>query len=172
MTSISSAQFQELLKSGKIKAGKKGRLAFSGKAGVAIGHLLEQEHVLENDRSLKRLKSKKAKILKKEARQLLWMKLWLFAAGIEFTPELRFAPPRRFRFDIAIPSRMIAIEYEGIFSKKSRHTTHAGYSKDTEKYNLAVSLGWKVYRYTSMNYNQLSDLIKQIHEQEKSRKNR
>jgi hypothetical protein len=45
MTSISSAQFQELLKSGKIKPGKKGRLAFSGKAGAAIGHLLEQEHV-------------------------------------------------------------------------------------------------------------------------------
>jgi hypothetical protein len=79
MTSISSAQFQELLKSGKIKPGKKGRLAFSGKAGAAIGHLLEQEHTSENDRALKRLKLKKVKIPKKEARQLSEIKMWLKA---------------------------------------------------------------------------------------------
>jgi hypothetical protein len=166
MTSISSAQFQELLKSGKIKPGKKGRLAFSGKAGAAIGHLLEQEHTSENDRALKRLKSKKVKIPKKEARQLSEIKMWLKAFGIDFTPELMFARPRRFRFDIAIPSRMIAIEYEGIFCEKSRHTTVTGYSKDAEKYNLAVSLGWKVYRYTSLNYSTVLDLIKVLHEKE------
>jgi hypothetical protein len=170
MTSISSAQFQELLKSGKIKPGKKGRLAFSGKAGAAIGHLLEQEHTSENDRALKRLKSKKVKIPKKEARQLSEIKMWLKAFGIDFTPELMFAKPRRFRFDIAIPSRMIAIEYEGIFCEKSRHTTVTGYSKDAEKYNLAVSLGWKVYRYTSLNYSTVLDLIKVLHEKESDKK--
>ena len=46
---------------------------------------------------------------------------------------------------------MTAWEYEGIMSEKSRHTNILGYSKDAEKYNLAQSLGWKVFRYTAIN---------------------
>lgn len=65
---------------------------------------------------------------------------------------LIYAKPRMFRFDFAIVDKMIAIEYEGINGGKSRHTTLTGYTKDTEKYNLAQQLGWKVYRYTALNY--------------------
>ena len=72
--------------------------------------------------------------------------------GVELYRELKFAEDRKFRFDWAIKELMIAVEYEGIFSKKSRHTTQSGYSKDTEKYNLAASLGWQVYRYTAGTY--------------------
>ena len=78
-----------------------------------------------------------------------------------FVTEHRFDVVRRFRFDWAILSLKIAIEYEGIMSNKSRHTTITGYSNDIEKYNLAVSLGWRVLRYTAKNYTELeTDLIK------------
>ena len=80
--------------------------------------------------------------------------------GLELKTEHRFDEVRKWRFDWAIPELMIAVEYEGIFSKKSRHTTAKGFTGDAEKYNKAQQLGWKVYRYTAINYNDLSiDLI-------------
>ena len=66
--------------------------------------------------------------------------------------EYRFAENRKFRFDWCIPDEMIAVEYNGIMSRKSRHTTVTGYSKDMTKINLAQSLGWTVYQYTPLNY--------------------
>ena len=76
----------------------------------------------------------------------------LLAAGITHIQEFRFSEDRKYRFDFAIVDKKIAIEYEGLMSKKSRHTTISGYTKDAEKYNLAQSMGWKVYRYTAKNY--------------------
>lgn len=70
----------------------------------------------------------------------------------DYILELQFDELRKFRFDYAIPSLKIAIEYEGIFSKKSRHTTVSGFSEDCIKYNLAVGFGWRVLRYTAKNY--------------------
>jgi hypothetical protein len=79
----------------------------------------------------------------------------------DYVTELQFDEVRKFRFDWAIPSLKIGIEYEGIMSTKSRHTTISGYSKDIEKYNLAITLGWRVLRYTAKNYKDLeTDLIK------------
>lgn len=71
--------------------------------------------------------------------------------------EYRFDKVRQFRFDWAVPALMIAVEYEGLMSDKSGHTTITGYTKDTEKYNLAVSFGWKVLRFTALNYRELLD---------------
>jgi hypothetical protein len=157
MTSISSAQFQELLKSGKIKPGKKGRLAFSGKAGCK--KLAEVVHldVGHKDRGLKRLKMPRGK-----SKGIIKIEEYLKYAGIQFVCEHQFAPPRKFRFDLAIPSLKIAIEYEGVISDKSGHTTIKGFTKDCQKYNLAASLGWSVYRYTALNINELQILIKAI----------
>lgn len=76
----------------------------------------------------------------------------LEASGAKFIPEFKFSEERNFRFDWAIPDLMLAIEYEGIFSEKSGHTTLSGYKKDVEKYNLATKLGWKILRYTADNY--------------------
>lgn len=92
------------------------------------------------------------KIPQSKPKPLLHIEQALTAAGISFVTEYRFHPDRKFRFDIAIPEKMIAIEYEGLMSKKSRHTTVGGYTKDADKYNLAQSLGWKVYRYTALNF--------------------
>lgn len=104
----------------------------------------------------------KAKLPKPEAEGLQFIKKHIDKNNIGYITELRFAKPRRFRFDIAIPALMIAIEYEGIFSKKSRHTTLSGYSKDVEKYNLSANLGWRVYRYTAKNYKDFENDLKEI----------
>jgi hypothetical protein len=81
----------------------------------------------------------------------------------DYQTELKFDELRKFRFDYAIPSLKIAIEYEGVFSKKSRHTTVSGFSEDCIKYNLAVGLGWRVLRYTAKNYLDLEkDLNKML----------
>ena len=63
--------------------------------------------------------------------------------------EFRFYPTRRWRFDLAYPERMLAIEVEGGTWVRGRHTTGAGFAKDCEKYNTAAMLGWTVLRYTA-----------------------
>lgn len=79
--------------------------------------------------------------------------------GLELKTEVKVDEKRRFRFDYAIPEISLAIEYEGLFSKKSRHTTKTGYTNDCTKYNLAALNGWRVLRYTAMNW---EDVIKDL----------
>lgn len=82
----------------------------------------------------------------------------LIASEISFQQELQFIHNRKFRFDIAIWKPLkVAIEYEGLNfsgddSKKSGHTTLAGFTSNCTKYNLAQIEGWIVLRYTAMNY--------------------
>lgn len=104
---------------------------------------------------------KKGKVTS-SSKALQHMKLSLLAAGISFETEYYFAKPRMFRFDIAIPDRKIAIEYEGIMSTKSRHTSVKGYTRDADKYNLAAQKGWKVLRYTALNVNNFESDLKAI----------
>lgn len=83
--------------------------------------------------------------------------------GIVLKEELIFDrdKKRKFRFDWAIEGRglKIAIEYEGIVSKRSRHTSLTGYTKDCEKYNMAMAQGWLPLRFTALNY---KDLITEL----------
>lgn len=88
------------------------------------------------------------------------IELILMSLSIPYVKEHRFHDVRRFKFDYAIVDSKIAIEYEGLFSKKSGHTTISGYTKDCDKYNLALVNGWKVLRYTALNYKNLLDDIK------------
>lgn len=90
---------------------------------------------------------------KPEPKALQFIKETLTRFGIEYVEEYRFDTVRRFRFDIAMPDKMLAIEYEGLFSEKSGHTTIGGYNKDCTKYNIAQLSGWVVLRYTASNYN-------------------
>lgn len=64
------------------------------------------------------------------------------------TYEYRFAPPRRWRFDLCWPEKMIAVEAEGGTWTGGRHVRGAGFEKDAEKYNEAAIMGWKVLRFT------------------------
>lgn len=59
-----------------------------------------------------------------------------------------FAPPRRWRFDYAWPSARVALEVDGGTFTGGRHVTGAGYSRDLEKLNTALIMGWRVLRVT------------------------
>jgi hypothetical protein len=61
--------------------------------------------------------------------------------------ELRFCK-RLWKFDYAIPEKLVAVEIEGGVYVQGRHTRGQGYIKDMEKYNAAIELGWVVLRYT------------------------
>lgn len=80
--------------------------------------------------------------------------------GNALSHEYRFHDKRRFKFDWAIVHLKIAVEYEGLMSVKSGHTTLAGYTENCNKYNLALMDGWRVLRYTAKNYkNAGTDLL-------------
>lgn len=82
---------------------------------------------------------------------------------IELVAEMMFSDKRNFLFDWAYPDLNIAIEYEGLMSEKSGHTTITGFTKDCDKYNLAGIEGWTVLRYTALNYQKAgTDLIELI----------
>ena len=63
--------------------------------------------------------------------------------------ELRFAPPRRFRFDFSWPDKKLAVEVNGAHWQGGRHNTGSGMDSDCEKNALAVLDGWRVITVTS-----------------------
>jgi hypothetical protein len=111
------------------------------------------------------LKKGNKKIFQNVGKEKLWMEAtlreWCAERGAGLVPEFQFST-RKFRFDWAAPSLKISWEYEGIFSKQSRHTNKQGYSKDVEKYNLGTAAGWRIFRYTATNYRNLSSDLKSL----------
>lgn len=90
---------------------------------------------------------------------ILWLdmnlQLWCNGKALTLEMEYRFDRQRKFRFDYAISSGAlkIAVEFEGgIYMKNSGHNTPKHYTKDTDKYNLATVLGWRIIRVTALNY--------------------
>jgi len=68
------------------------------------------------------------------------------ALGIpEPTAEYVFAPPRKFRADFCWIPQQIILEIEGGTWIQGRHSRG---ESDHEKYNLAASLGYRVFRTT------------------------
>ncbi len=63
--------------------------------------------------------------------------------------EYRFAPPRRWRLDLAWPAKKVAVEVEGATYSRGRHTRGSGFQKDAEKHNAAALAGWRVLRVTA-----------------------
>lgn len=83
------------------------------------------------------------------------------ALGYKVEEEFKFAPKRKFRADWKVThnNKSCLVEYEGIICAKSRHTNLLGYTTDCEKYNLAQLLGYPIFRYTQLNFqNVLKDL--------------
>lgn len=74
--------------------------------------------------------------------------MWQQIGGPPLEREHTFAKPRRWRFDFAHLASRCAVELEGGTHSGGRHTRHAGFRGDCEKYNAAQRLGWQVYRYT------------------------
>jgi hypothetical protein len=103
-----------------------------------------------------------------KSKAILWLdmnlQLWSNDHALTLEMEYRFCE-RGWRFDYAWPAIKVALEYEGgIFQQNSGHNTAKHYTKDTEKYNRATVLGWKVIRVTALNYttvlNQLNEIVK------------
>jgi len=98
---------------------------------------------------------------------LLFMEDCLKKNKQPFANEYKFCETRKFKSDImfGVRTQVWLAEYEGLplKGKRSRHVSITGYSKDCEKYNLAVLMGYKVLRYTALNYkefeNDLSTII-------------
>lgn len=63
--------------------------------------------------------------------------------------EYRFENKRRWRFDFAIPSVMLAAELEGGIWTNGRHNRGKGYQGDLDKYNTATAMGWSVLRFST-----------------------
>lgn len=78
----------------------------------------------------------------------------LRASGIEHERERRFHQTRKWRFDICIPSAMLAIEVDGGTFRGGAgggtaiggHNSASGIRRDREKDEAALLLGWRVYR--------------------------
>ena len=66
-------------------------------------------------------------------------------------PEYKFFKTRKWRFDFAIPSLMIAVECDGGTRLKGggRHNSDS----DREKLNAAAVDGWRVLRFSSYQIN-------------------
>lgn len=89
---------------------------------------------------------------------------YLKMEGYKVEEEVRFAPPRKFRADwmVSKDDKSCLIEYEGLMSAKSRHSTVTGYSNDCRKYNLAQLKGFTVLRYTALNLNDVAEDLKEF----------
>ncbi len=80
----------------------------------------------------------------KLARLLLLLRAEIGPAMPPYEVQYQFCPGRRWLFDVAFPSVMLAIEADGrtAVAKGGRHNA----SCDREKTNAAALLGWTVFR--------------------------
>ena len=63
--------------------------------------------------------------------------------------EHRFHPKRQWRFDLAWPDRLLAIECHGAVYAFGHHTRGKGFEDDREKMNEAQMMGWRVLEYST-----------------------
>jgi len=66
----------------------------------------------------------------------------------DFEQEYVFAPPRKFRLDLAVVSQKVGIEICGGLWHGHAHSTPLMILRDYEKGNLLTLEGWRVLRYT------------------------
>jgi hypothetical protein len=68
--------------------------------------------------------------------------------GVEWVQEYHFHPSRKWRFDVAFPSRKIGVEVQGGLWKYGRHNRPGGYEGDMAKHNAAAELGYRIFYFT------------------------
>jgi hypothetical protein len=95
---------------------------------------------------------------------LLLMLRSLAPAGEDVALEHRFHPKRMWRFDYAIVSAKLAIEYQGHgrmgggSGHVGGHASISGIAKDAEKINEAQRLGWRVILVTGLHFREADRL--------------
>ena len=80
------------------------------------------------------------------------MSLWKACGLPEPTPEYKFHPSRKWRFDFAWIPQKIAVEIEGGIWNYGAHVRGIHFLSDMEKYNEAGKLGWRVFRFTPQQF--------------------
>jgi hypothetical protein len=81
--------------------------------------------------------------------EIKFLKIWkALHPEIPLIPEYMGIEKRKFRFDFADPSSLVAVEIQGgIFKpQKCGHNSGQGLLRDYEKLNLAQSQGWTVFQ--------------------------
>jgi hypothetical protein len=74
-------------------------------------------------------------------------------------PEHRFAPGRRWRFDFAVPSLLVAVEINGAIWTAGRHSRGSGLLKEYEKMRAAAILGWRVMPFATSEIHMIPSLV-------------
>lgn len=80
----------------------------------------------------------------------LFFETYITKHQIIMDSEIMFHPKRKWRFDFADQQNKIAVELEGGIWINGRHNRGGGFADDTEKYNEALVMGWRVLRYVSI----------------------
>lgn len=91
-----------------------------------------------------------------------FLAVWRSYPGlVEPEREWRFAESigRRWRFDFAFPTYMVAVEMEG---GGGRHHSFAGHHADCTKYSTAAAMGWRVMRFTAKHVKHEPDEMVQL----------
>jgi very-short-patch-repair endonuclease len=95
---------------------------------------------------------------------------WAQRNGQKLYEEFRFCEERRYRFDYALPGLMTAFEYDGgINTSNGDHRSRKGVQRDIDKGNLAQQKGWKVLRFTALNYKTIIDELMKLNDVQTNR---
>lgn len=96
------------------------------------------------------VKDARQQIIEAEAQaDIAGLRFELKALGLpQGETEFGFSKSRKWRFDLAWPTKRLALEVEGGVWKQGRHTRGSGFMRDMEKYNEAALAGWKLLRVT------------------------
>lgn len=92
--------------------------------------------------------------------------MWQRIGGPDMVPEFRFHPLRKWRFDRSHLETKIAVEIEGGIWNNGRHTRGTGFAEDALKYNQAILLGWRVFRLTKIDEDELREILAFLRTQE------
>lgn len=79
-----------------------------------------------------------------------------------WTPEYRFHPKRKWRFDWAWIPGKIAIEQDGGLWVAGAHTRALGRKRDYEKDAEAMLLGWRVFRFAPDEGERLYNILSRL----------
>lgn len=128
------------------------KIAQLKKDGKIVAYTLPKESNKPGGRKTSKHFAKRSK----EKEWIGWNLLcWTMEKCVGLEEEYRFDEVRRWRFDWCIPALKLAIEYNGVFSDKSRHLTAVGHTGDLNKLNAAQAQGWKVIQLSPLNYKEL-----------------
>lgn len=135
--------------------------------GKIRGYVMPEIHKKSYDKIVGR---KVAKHFEKKNVAKNWIAKNLFYYAQEkcwtLIEEYKFAlPERQFKNDWGVlkdDKPIFVVEYEGLFSERSGHTSIKGIHRDIEKYGLLQKMGIPLIRLTALTYKELFNKINDV----------